>query len=188
MHGANRTELVSTSENKPLLNVLPMKKENEVLADLLDYNRKATLSSFNKIIAGGDVYKVYDCEGRQLNSAVWIVGHLTTTENYLCLRSTGSEMLRFSWAKLFGMGATVPDRNDLPPLETILQTMQEVHEKSIQRILSLTDEELLLPTSTGFKLGGEDSYRAVIRHAILHEGMHGGQLSWLCKLNGIKTI
>ena len=65
---------------------------------------------------------------------------------------------------------------------------KEVHEKSISYVSQLTDENLAKPTTNGIDFGGEDSVMAIIKHAIRHEGVHTGHLSWLCKLFGVKTI
>jgi hypothetical protein len=40
----------------------------------------------------------------------------------------------------------------------------------------------------GFGFGGDNSYRMMIQHAIRHEAIHAGHLSWLCKLHGIQTV
>lgn len=164
-----------------------MRTEQEVLADLLNYNRKSTLGYLSKI-KEFDLTKTFSAEGKELNSPIWILGHLATTQNYLCLKSTGAEMVRFSWAKLFGMGSVIPDAASLPPVEEIVNVLNEVHQRSLTRILSLSNEDLALPTTTGFAMGGEDSYRAIIRHAIMHEGIHAGHMGWICKLWGVKTI
>lgn len=164
-----------------------MKTEAQVLAEMLDYNRKQTIGYFNKI--SPDQYtRSFEVNGKTLNSPLWIIGHLAVTENYLCLRSTGAEIVRFSWAKQFGLGAALPSESEYPAASEILEIFHAVHEASMRKIMSLSDEDLLQVNASGMKFGGDDSVRTIVRHAIAHEGQHAGHLGWLCKLNGVKTI
>lgn len=164
-----------------------MNTEILTLANVLDSIRQLTLFYWKKL-ADKDVFKTFDCNGVQLNNAYWIMAHLAVTENYLILRSTGGEMIKFSWAKLFGLGSAIPTKEECPPINDMIETFHLVYKKSMEHLLSLTDEDLSKPTTTGANFGGEDSYRAIITHAIRHEGTHAGHLGWLCKIHGIKTI
>ncbi|MFN3917770.1 MAG: DinB family protein [Flavobacteriales bacterium] len=164
-----------------------MRTESLILADVMDKTRQVSLFYFSQL-QGKDLHKIFDSEGIKLNNAFWIIAHLAVTENFLLLRSTGGEIIKFGWAKQFGIGSTVPEKADCPPLKEVLETSQLVHQRSIDHIRSLTDEDLNKPTSTGVNFGGEDTVRSIIIHAIRHEGIHSGHLSWLCKLHGVKTI
>lgn len=157
------------------------------LAETLNYTRHITLMYFDKLKTT-NLHQQFTVNHIELNSPYWIIAHLTVTENYLCLRSTGGEIVKFSWAKLFGLGSIPPKPEDCPPFGEIFTTFNEVHQKSVAHLKTLTDDQLELPTTSGIKFGGVDSYRRVISHAIAHEGTHAGQLAWLCKLHGIKTI
>jgi hypothetical protein len=164
-----------------------MNKEVKTLANVLDSTRQLSIFYWEKL-HDKDVFQTFECNGVQLNNAYWIIAHLAVTENYLVLRSTGGEFIKFSWAKLFGLGSPIPAKEDCPPVDEMLETLHLVHKKSMEHLLSLTDDDLYKPTTTGAKFGGEDSYRSIITHAIRHEGTHAGHLGWLCKLHGIKTI
>lgn len=161
--------------------------EINTLANTLDYTRGITLQYFDKL-KEVDPHHLFEVDGKKLNSTLWIMAHLAVTENFLILRSTGGEMIRFSWAKLFGLGSTIPEPKDCPPFEEVLSTMKTVHQNSIAHLRTLNDADLIKATTTGFKFGGEDSFRRVITHSISHEGTHAGHLGWLCKLHGIKTL
>lgn len=161
--------------------------EINALANTLDYTRSITLQYYDRL-KEQDPHVIFESNEKKLNSILWIMAHLAVTENFLILRSTGGEMVRFSWAKLFGIGSTIPDTKDCPPMEEILKTMQLVHQNSITHLRQLNDNDLQKATTTGFKFGGEDSFRRVITHSISHEGTHAGHLGWLCKLYGIKTM
>lgn len=158
----------------------------QILAEAFLYNRKMTLGYFEKL-RDKDIFKEFEIDGKKLNSAYWIIGHLPVTQNYLLLRSTGGEIVRFAWAKPFGLGGSMPAEGERVSIEEILKTMQEVTEKSIQHISTLTDEQLALPNTGGMNFG-DGTIKATIQHAIWHEGTHAGHLGWLCKLHGIKTL
>lgn len=162
---------------------------SELLAIAVDDARKYSLFYGKKLInANADLGKVFESEGVKLNSALFIFGHLAVTENFLCLSCTGGEIVRFPWAKTFALGAPMPDVKDCPPIDEILKVMEEVHQKSLQHIRSLTDEDLLKPNTKGFPFGSDQSIRSCIIHAVRHESSHAGHLGWLCKLHGIKTL
>lgn len=162
---------------------------SELLAIAVDDARKYSLFYLNKLIKNNaDLGKAFEVEGKTLNNAIFIAGHLAVTENYLCLRCTGGEIVRFGWAKLFALGAPVPKVEECPPLDEILATMNAVHEKSLTHIRSLTDGFLEENNVGGFKFGSDETNRSIILHAVRHESSHAGHLGWLCKLHGIKTI
>lgn len=159
----------------------------ETLASSFDYARKMSIGYFKKIQQSADIYKEFAIEGKKLNCAYWIYGHLAVTENYLLLRSTGGEIERFAWAKPFGLGGSLPDVNERVSVEEITTTLQQVHDKSISWIKSLTDDQLKEPNKGGMNFG-DGSIADLIKHAIAHEASHAGHLGWICKLSGIKTI
>lgn len=165
-----------------------MKNESQTIAYILDDTRKLTWSIYNQLNDQADVHKRFLVDGKELNSAYWIMAHLAVTENYLVLRSTGGEAVRFSWAKLFGMGVQPPKPDECPPFDEVKQVLNEVHEKSLEHIRSFSDVALDEPNKTGFVFLNEGTNRSVLIHAIRHENMHSGHLSWLCKLSGLKTI
>ncbi|MEZ4823207.1 MAG: DinB family protein [Ignavibacteria bacterium] len=70
-------------------------------------------------------------------------------------------------------------------MEEVLKTMDEVHEKALTVIKNQTDEQLDEDNLFGESFGGSKSKRTLIIHAIRHEPMHIGQLSWILKSNGL---
>ncbi len=163
------------------------KKETEVLVEMLEMSRQLTHFYFKKL-EGQDIYKVFEIEGKQLNSILWLIAHITVSENWLLLVCTGGEKVAIPWARQFGLGSTIPNKEDYPPAEEIMTYFNEVHQKSIKYISSLTDESLAKPTTNGVTLGGKDSIGSIIKHAIRHESAHAGHLGWLCKLFEVETI
>lgn len=162
-----------------------MKTAAQVLADAFDYSRKISLDYFNKM-KDLDIYREFEVNGMKLNSAYWLIGHLVVTENYLLLKSTGGEIVRFDWARPFGLGGNLSQLTERVPLENIFATMDEVHNKAMSHVRGLSEEQLALPNTGAIKFGDGSIYD-IIRHAIEHEGAHGGHLGWLNKLHGIKN-
>ena len=162
--------------------------EAMILAETMDFTRKLSLSYFDRL-KDKDLHNSFECGGIKLNSAFWVMAHLAVTENFLLLHATGGEMIRFSWAKLFGLGSTVPDKKDCPPIEEVLEKLNAIHERSMEHIRKLRDSDLDKPNPTFIKFkDAPDTLRMIIQHAIRHEGTHAGHLGWLCKLHSIKTI
>ena len=158
------------------------------LSSIVDDTRKLTLSLLDKLEASNCLYNNFNLDGKHLNSAFWIMAHLSVTQNYLLLRSTGGDSMKIPYARQFGMGSVPPAIEECPALEDVRGIFNQVHEKAIEHIRNLDPSQLNQKNSTGFVFLGEDSIRSVVVHAIRHENMHSGHLSWLCKLNGLKTI
>jgi uncharacterized damage-inducible protein DinB len=68
----------------------------------------------------------------------------------------------------------------------VLKAISEIHTKAIEILNNLSDEELEEENNINANFGGKTNKEVVIMHAIRHEPMHIGQLSWILKANGIK--
>ena len=163
-----------------------MPTEAQTLAHMMDRTREYTLMYLNKL-KDQDPYKVFECDGKPLNTMYWLVAHMAATQNGLLLFATGGPGERFSWAKHFMPGAPLQAADQLPPFADILATFNAVHTKAIAHLSTLSEEALNSPNPTAFTVFGP-TLRDVITHAIRHEGSHIGHLGWLCKLYGIKTM
>jgi len=163
------------------------KTETQTLVEMLELSRDLTKFYLSKL-KDKDIHKTFEVEGIQLNSILWLMAHITVSENWLLLVCTGGDRVKIPWARQFGLGSEIPKKEDCPPFEEVLDYFYQVHKKATTYISQLTDEDLGKPTTNGINFGGEDSVRAIIKHAIRHEGTHTGHLGWLCKLYGIKTI
>ena len=164
-----------------------MTTEAAILSNVMDKTRQLTGLYLN-LLQNTDLHRVFELDGKSLNSPFWIMAHLSVTENFLLLRSTGGEMVKIPWARQFGLGSVPPAKEDCPPMDEIASVFKEIHQKSIKHIAALKDNFLDAENTTGFEFLGEKTVRSVIIHAIRHEGTHAGHLGWLCKLQGIKTI
>lgn len=163
------------------------KTETQTLVEMLEMSRGLT-KYYLKKLEGKDIYKVFEVEGKELNSILWLIAHLTVSENWLLLVCTGGEKVSIPWARQFGLGSTIPVKEDYPPVDEIMSKFEEVHKACINYVSSLSDEDLQKPTTNGVTLGGEDTVSSIIKHAVRHEGSHAGHLGWLCKLFDVKTI
>ncbi|MCB0793048.1 MAG: DinB family protein [Flavobacteriales bacterium] len=164
-----------------------MSQEAQVLAATLDRARGYTRYHL-KQLEGRDPHHRFVINGVALNSMYWIVAHLASSENFLVLRATGGPMQRFSWAKHFNMGTAPPDPKELPPFDEVRAMFDDVHACSLAHIRTLSDDQLAEPHAARMRLGGTDQVRDVLMHAIRHEGLHCGHLSWTCRLHGIATM
>lgn len=164
-----------------------MKSEAQIIAELLDNARDLTNYYLEKL-KDKDKHKVFEANGKKLNNVIWLIAHITVSENWLVFVCTGHEHVKIPWARQFGLGSTIPSKSESPPFNEVLDYYNKVHLKAIDYINSLTSEDLNKPTINGVKFGGEDSVRAILKHAIRHETTHTGHLSWLCKLFDEKTI
>jgi len=163
------------------------KTQTQTLLETLELSRDLT-KFYLSHLKGKDEHKVFEIDGKKLNSISWLIAHITVSENWLLLVCTGGEKVAIPWARQYGLGSIPPNKEDAPAFEEILTYFKEVHQKATEHISKLTDEELAKPTTNGTTFGGEDSIGAIIKHAIRHECTHAGHLGWLCKLFDVKTI
>ncbi|MBK9177170.1 MAG: DinB family protein [Flavobacteriales bacterium] len=160
--------------------------EAQVLAHMVDRTRQYA-RFYCSMLKGQDMHRVFVCEGKPLNTAFWLIAHLATSQNGLLLRGTGGPFEKFSWAKHFTLGSQGLPPEQCPPYEEVWGTFKAVHEKVMAHLPTLTTEQLDGPNITGLPLIG-DTVRDVITHAVRHEALHTGHLSWLCKLHGVSTM
>lgn len=161
--------------------------EAHVLADSYESVRLLTKWYISKMKTV-DMKKEFVAEGNTLNSAYWIVAHLVWAENFLLLQALGAKEFQFPWLEQFGIGGNASLSGAAPEMKEILDAWKEIHSAAMQHVRALPDEILATDNPAGMGFGGDNSYRMMIQHAIRHEALHTGHLSWLCKLYGIKTI
>lgn len=161
------------------------KTESEILADVYEKVR-----SLSKMFIAGlkdiDIDKRLEIDNVKFNSAYWIVAHLVWTEHFLIIEGVGGEDMKIDWLNDYGFG-TDPDKViSKPEYEEVLKKLDEVHHRAVEIIKGLSDEQMDEDNLIGANFGGSKAKRNVITHAIRHEPMHIGQISWILKSNGIK--
>lgn len=159
--------------------------ESEILADV--YEKVRGLSKmFISGLKDVDINKRLEIDNIKFNSAYWIVAHLVWTEHFLLVQGVGGENMKIEWLDEYAYGTDPDSVKTKPPYEEILKRLDEVHAKAVEIIKGLSDEQLDEDNLIGANFGGSKAKRNVITHAIRHEPMHIGQISWILKSNGIK--
>jgi len=163
------------------------KTEAQVLADAYESVRNLSKFYLSKI-NGFDIDKCIVSGDIKFNSAHWIAGHLVWTEHFLLIQGLGKESLDIPWLEQYGFGSNPDEIKIKPDFKDIMEKLDEVHELAVKNILELTDEEIDKENAINAAFGGVNSKRNLIKHAIRHEPMHIGQLSWILKANGIGMV
>ncbi len=162
--------------------------EANILADAFESARTLTKWYLSRM-KEADMHKVFESEGKKFNSAYWIAAHLTWSEQFLLLFALGGKTLDMPWLEQFRIGSKYhDDTSALPPVKQVLDAWKDIHVTAMAHVRSLPDDMLNRDNPAGFGFGGDNSYRMMIHHAIRHEAIHAGHLSWLCKLYGIQTV
>ena len=164
-----------------------MMTESTFLADMMRHAHFMTQSHM-RTLETVDMHMRFSAGDKELNSAYWLFAHMTVSQNWLILRGTNGPFQKFSWAKLFNIGTTPPPIEECPPFEEVKAKLEEIQRLSLEHVESLDETALSQPHNAMMQLPGGNNMRDIIKHHIRHESMHNGQLSWLCKLHGIKTI
>lgn len=153
------------------------------------YEMARNLSKFYiSKLEGLDLYKVYKINGVKMNSAYWILAHLVWTEHFLIIEGIGGESIGIEWLDDFGFGSE-PDKIENPPsIDEVNNRFEEVHKRAIEILNNMTDELMESDNNIEANFGGSKSKECVLMHAIRHEPMHIGQLSWILKANGVKMV
>jgi len=164
-----------------------MKTEAQILAEAFEFMRGLTKFYLSKL-EGVDVNQCLEIEGKKYNSPYWIAAHIVWSEHFLLIEGMGAPDMNISWIDQFSFGSDPTQIMEKPEYSEILEKLDEVHEMAMEKLLSMTDEELDEPNEINATFGGVNNKRNVIKHAIRHEPMHVGQLSWILKANGIKMV
>jgi uncharacterized damage-inducible protein DinB len=160
------------------------KSESQILANVYDSVRglsKYFMSDLSKI----DIDKRIETEGCSFNSAYWIIAHLVWTEHSLILNGIAGENMDIDWLENYSFGSDPDKIKFKPPFDEVLGKLDEVHSRAVEIIANLSDEQLEEDNLFGESFGASKSKRNLIIHAIRHEPMHIGQLSWILKAHGI---
>ncbi len=158
----------------------------ELLAEQLDGARDWTL----KLLADikGDDWHFQPQPG--LAHPLFLCGHLAVAENLLVhVRCLKSSVLDDSFGNHFGIGAPVKSvrEHDYPPIENILDTMNDVHRKTLNAIRGMSDGLL---AEAAFGADGKSPHphyrdkRGAVTHCARHEAFHAGQIAMIRRLLG----
>ena len=135
-----------------------------------------------------DAHKHWEINGTRLNSIIWLASHIAWAENFLILKGTGGEPVHVDWLEHYNISSSGDIHHEGHNMKTVMETMKTVHEKASTHLLTISDEKMGEENIVGFGFGGVKTNRVLVQHAIRHEAMHTGHLSWLCKINKIQTV
>ena len=161
------------------------KTEAQILADAYQAMRnlsKMYISAFEEI----DINKNYELNGTKVNNVHWILAHLVWTEHFLIIKGIGNQTMEIPWLEEYAIGTNPENAKTKMSFAELVKYMEDVHNKAMEIINGVSDEEIETPNYIEAKFGGVNNKRNVIKHAIRHEPMHIGQLSWILKVNGVK--
>lgn len=158
-----------------------------ILLQTFNETRNLTHYYFNKL-KDTDINRSFEVNGVPLNYPKWLMAHVTWAEHFLVLEALGAEKVAIEWFGKVAFGTPMCKPEELPDMETILADMKSVHDAVNNFIPTLSEEQLEEKNVLGMKFGPNESKRYMLIHAIRHEGTHAGQLGWLCKIHGIKTM
>ena len=163
------------------------RKESEVLAESFESVRSLTKFYLSKV-KPEDINSNLSINGIKFNSPFWIASHLAWSENFLLLIATGGKPFEVSWLDEYGFGSKPEDIKTDIKYDEVISTLDEIHKRAMDHILTLSDEKLNEKNLINANFGGKDTKKTVIIHAIRHEPMHAGQLSWILKAKGISMV
>lgn len=163
---------------------------SSTLADTLDKSRDLT-KWYVTLLKGQDNFRKYTFEGHDFNCIYWFVAHLTWSENSMGLSVMGGEAIDAKWLNNYSIGKldqTISNKEEQPSFKEALNLFNQVHLRTLDHIKSLEDDWLLQDNVAGIQFGADKSNKMVLQHLIRHEAIHAGQLGWICKIYGIKTV
>jgi hypothetical protein len=127
--------------------------------------------------------------GIELNTPYWITAHLAWAEAFLILNVLGGEEdAKYEWLNEYGFGTKPSEIKTRPPYKEVKETLDYIHALAMKQLRSTDDSFLNEKNKFGMKFDGKDDNRIAIHHAIRHEPMHIGQLTWFMKSKGMQTF
>ncbi|HEY3250592.1 MAG TPA: DinB family protein [Ignavibacteria bacterium] len=134
------------------------------------------------------IHNQIEINGIKFNSAYWIVTHLVWTERFLIIQGIGGKDMDDHWLDEYGFGSNPEEVKTKPEFEEILKLFDDIHSKAVEVLKETNDNQLDEPNYINATFGGKSDKRTVLKHAIRHEPMHIGQISWILKLNKVEMV
>ena len=161
--------------------------ECNILADTFESVRSLSKGFLSRV----DESLIHDTliiNGITLNSPYWITAHLAWAEGFLLLSAIGSDYDNHNWLDEYGFGMKPQDIKTKPPYEEVKSILDEIHGEAMKYVRNLNDDFLNEPNKMGMRFADKGDNRIIIHHAIRHEPMHIGQLTWFMKSKGLQTV
>jgi uncharacterized damage-inducible protein DinB len=157
------------------------------LADTFQKVRDLTKWYFS-LLKDADPYHQWEVNGNKLNNIAWLAGHILWAEDFLIVKATGGKPAEIPWLDHYKIGSEGILHEEKPDVKHMLSLLKEHHEKAMEHLKTLSNENMNEVNLLGFGFGGVNTKRMMIQHCIRHEAMHTGHLSWLCKINGVESV
>ena len=129
----------------------------------------------------------HELDGKQLNSAYWLVAHTIWAQHALQVLALDGPPLDIPWLNHYMIGSDGTLHEGRPPFTELLNVMDTVNTHAQAFIRTLTDEQLDEPNNRNI-IPWDATKRRMLYHSIRHHGQHIGHISWICKLNGVETV
>jgi hypothetical protein len=168
-------------------NIRMANNESAILWDTYQKTRDLT-RWYLSLLKEVDPLQQWEVNGTNLNNTLWLASHIAWAENFLALQGTGGKAADIAWLEHYKIGSDGSIHDPGHNMHAALEAIKTIHEQATAHVLSLTDETLDADNALGFGFGGIKTNRVLIQHAIRHEAMHTGHLSWLCKINKIESV
>ena len=164
------------------------RSESQILAETMEKTRQLArfyISNLKNV----DPYQPLDFGGATFNSLYWLTAHMMWAEDNLVMVGTGGRSAAPQWAAHYMIGADGSLHEGHGDYKELLDEMKKTHDAAMAHLRSLSQEALDEDNILGIQFGdGDKSKRMLIMHAIRHEGTHIGNLAWMNKMQGIKTV
>jgi hypothetical protein len=162
--------------------------ECSILADTFESVRSLS-KRFLSMVDESLIHDTTIFNGVELNSPYWITAHLAWAEAFLILNTFGGEEeAKYEWLNEYGFGTKPAEIKTKPPYEEVTKAMDYIHELAMKQLRNTEDSFLDQKNKFGMKFDGKDNNRIAVHHAIRHEPMHIGQLTWFMKSKGLPTF
>lgn len=158
-----------------------------ILADTFESVRALT-KRFLSMVDESQVNETPVINGVELNSPYWITAHLAWSQSFLIIETLGGNTEKYDWLNEYGFGTKPAEIKTKPPYTEVIQTFEEVHTNAMNHLRGLDDAFLNEKNKFGMVFSGKDDNRIIVHHAIRHEPMHVGQLTWFMKSKGMPTV
>jgi hypothetical protein len=164
--------------------------ELATLRNMVDATRQLAHFALKKFAGKeADLQKRFEVNGKTLNSAYWLVAHMTWAQNSLVLRSTGGPNPEVPWLKHFAIGKSADEgENCGVPYAEIYAGFKKVHQLTMEHLAAMDPANLDAPNKIDWEVLGGKTMRNTIMHHIRHENNHIGQLLWLVNIHGGRTL
>jgi len=146
---------------------------------------RLTTNLFIKAMTDVEAPRAMSRPGPVSNPLLWLAGHVTHFRSRL-LTLVGVPR-DFPWGSLFDTGSKIGPAEMYPRPEEIVQLWEEQSELLMDRLATLTEEDLAAPPSARVPTT-DATLRGAIGYFSLHEAYHVGQMGYVRKWLGMSPI